>query len=48
VFLSASCIFRVIRYLLNFLQTVITAKGLAEGKVTTPLVNYKVILFQLG
>jgi len=45
--LSASCIFKAVRYLLNFLQTVITVKELTKGEVVTSLVNYKVILFQL-
>jgi len=43
--LSILYIFKVIYYLFNFLQTVITAKGFTEGKVATSLVNYKIILF---
>jgi len=45
VLLSVSCISKTVRYLFNFLQIVITAKGLTKGKVATPLINYKVILF---
>jgi len=44
VLLNALCIFKAVRNLLNFLQTAITARGLTESKVTTPLVDYKVIL----
>jgi len=45
VLLNALYISKTVQYLFSFLQTVITVKGLTKGKVTTPLVNYKVILF---
>jgi len=45
VLLSVSCNFRAVQCLFSFLQIVIIIRGLTKGKVVTPLINYKIILF---